>query len=67
MEQLQNELKQWERTRSPGHGESDDDTVQYGQAGGKAPIALAPAVGHPGKETKGHRRNSSEYSGDWAQ
>ncbi|RSH89351.1 Negative regulator of mitotic exit [Saitozyma podzolica] len=52
------ELKQWERSRSPATQESDEETAH-----------LEPVHGldEAGEGKKGHKRNSSEYSGDWAQ
>ena len=72
-EQFSKELKQWDRTRGSDSESEDDDTAQYNLPAGnhkspgqgmKSP-ALASAAGK-GK-VGGHKRNSSEYSGDWAQ
>ncbi|WVF69370.1 hypothetical protein IAT40_004146 [Kwoniella sp. CBS 6097] len=80
------ELKQWERSRSPGGSDdegdlSGDDTIHMPMPGSSAGAPLGAAVGtgnnkkDEGVKTSragagsgmGHRRNSSEYSGDWVQ
>ncbi|KAK8858500.1 hypothetical protein IAR55_002727 [Kwoniella newhampshirensis] len=75
------ELKQWERSRSPG-GLSDnvDDTIHHHHpTSGDQPqhsssqgYTLGQPLQHPQHQSSGgvggigqHRRNSSEYSGDW--
>ncbi|WVQ80675.1 hypothetical protein IAT38_002780 [Cryptococcus sp. DSM 104549] len=67
-DKLTNELKQWERSRSPGGAgtrpddSDDDDTVHIpAQLNGGGHAASTQAQG------KGHKRGSSEYSGDWTQ
>jgi hypothetical protein len=61
--QLSKELKQWERSRSPQGDESEDETVHLPRNGLAGPIGEAKSQG----AKKAHRRNSSEYSGDWVQ
>ncbi|OCF30994.1 hypothetical protein I316_07401 [Kwoniella heveanensis BCC8398] len=85
------ELKQWERSRSPGGSDEDeadgdgnlsgDDTIHMPMTmpGSSAPLGIpvgGTAVGIKRDERGagsgsaaglGHRRNSSEYSGDWVQ
>ncbi|WVQ96869.1 hypothetical protein IAU59_003976 [Kwoniella sp. CBS 9459] len=82
------ELKQWERSRSPGGSDDDadlsgDDTIHMPMPGSISAAATAPlgaavaGSGSAGTTKKddstgagsglGHRRNSSEYSGDWVQ
>ncbi|WVQ65880.1 uncharacterized protein L199_004058 [Kwoniella botswanensis] len=65
------ELKQWERSRSPGQGDhdddetdhDDDDTAHHHIPGSTSSHNQHSASGHG----NGHRRHSSEYSGDWVQ
>ena len=74
--QFSKELKQWDRTRGSDSESEDDDTAQYNLPAGnhkqpgqgmKSP-ALGSAGTAKGKASGGgHKRNSSEYSGDWAQ
>ncbi|WRT67696.1 uncharacterized protein IL334_004668 [Kwoniella shivajii] len=74
------ELKQWERSRSPGNendierdNESDDDTAQLpslsNHSNGHNNAAAATAGSHMNGTGNGnrHQRHSSEYSGDWVQ
>jgi len=70
--QFSKELKQWDRTRGSDSESEDDDTAQYNLPAGnhKSPGQgmKSPALGSAtGKGKVGHKRNSSEYSGDWAQ
>ena len=76
--QFSKELKQWDRTRGSDSESEDDDTAQYNLPAGnhKQPGPgqgmKSPALGSAGTVKGktgggGHKRNSSEYSGDWAQ
>ena len=76
--QFSKELKQWDRTRGSDSDSEDDDTAQYnlpagnhkqqGPGQGMKSPALGSAGAVKGKTGGGgHKRNSSEYSGDWAQ
>jgi hypothetical protein len=60
LSQFTKELKQWERSRSPATQESDEETAHL------EPVH-AQGLDEAGEGKKGHKRNSSEYSGDWAQ
>ncbi|WWC70663.1 uncharacterized protein I206_104614 [Kwoniella pini CBS 10737] len=65
------ELKQWERSRSPGgtiEDESDDDDTAHLSINQQNQINHE--IGHAnvnGIGKNGHKRHSSEYSGDWVQ
>jgi chromosome segregation ATPase len=63
--QFSKELKQWERSRSPpqanGHVHAEDGRSQIPQLG----AVMGQGI-HQGAPL-GHRRNSSDYSGDWVQ
>ncbi|ODN81703.1 hypothetical protein L202_02097 [Cryptococcus amylolentus CBS 6039] len=63
LDKFTKELRQWERSRSPGGtsigGSSDEDETIH-MPGHSQKTSQTPAA------TKGHQRNSSEYSGEWA-
>ena len=76
--QFSKELKQWDRTRGSDSDTEDDDTAQYNLPAGnhkqpgqgmKSPTLGSAGAGATKGKTGGggHNRNSSEYSGDWAQ
>ncbi|WVW84560.1 hypothetical protein I302_106594 [Kwoniella bestiolae CBS 10118] len=67
------ELKQWERSRSPGQNDEtdeddDDDTAHHIQGSSSSHNAHGQTMSDNGHVAiGGHKRHSSEYSGDWVQ
>ncbi|EAL21307.1 hypothetical protein CNBD3610 [Cryptococcus deneoformans B-3501A] len=59
------ELKQWERSRSPGEGNFEDKSSEEGTTmPGQSASYQARVVA---QSSKAHSPSSSEYSGDWVQ
>lgn len=64
------ELKQWRGSGDETDADDDDDTAQYNLSNRDLAAAKGKGMGMGGEkagQTKGHKRNSSEYSGDWVQ
>ncbi|WWC88764.1 uncharacterized protein L201_003677 [Kwoniella dendrophila CBS 6074] len=72
------ELKQWERSRSPGNeseedSDDDDDNTAHFPGGSTSShshnnhIGQQQHINNKSGSSGGHKRHSSEYSGDWVQ